>query len=368
MRELDEYDMKRLRKGFLKSLDEIVNGNESICIGSTEIFDAIGSTAYGSEVIPTIVQDLGHDGLIRECETKGQFRITRKGKNRLERTIDSNVELILQTLVNLPKFGIESESVDGRKLQELTDLTHAELNDAIEVLEEAGFVLTKNGVPVNPFNFYQVKLTPRGKIEYLRQFREQSLTLSEDRETSERKRISLPVTPAGSPFGFTDEDWEVVLERKENRKKLFVVFGYKFESEHYDTSELVNNIHKMFEVTIGEYNENTDSPKIDLIFKPLSAGYGQHLFNEIARDIISTDIAVFDASDLNPNVMIEIGVALTWGVRMLLIRENGSPTPPSDISGQTWAKYSNNGSEFLPGHAERLLSMIEFAIRKKRRR
>ena len=82
--------------------------------------------------------------------------------------------------MNLPKFGIESESVDGRKLQELTDLTHAELNDAIEVLEEAGFVLTKNGVPVNPFNFYQVKLTPRGKIEYLRQFREQSLTLSED--------------------------------------------------------------------------------------------------------------------------------------------------------------------------------------------
>jgi hypothetical protein len=51
------------------------------------------------------------------------------------------------------------------------------------------------------------------------------------------------------------------------------------------------------------------------------------------------DIAVFDVSDLNPNVMIEIGVALTWGIRMLLIRENGSPTPPSDISGQTWAKY-----------------------------
>ena len=92
MRELDEYDMKRLRKGFLKSLDEIVNGNESICIGSTEIFDAIGSTAYGSEVIPTIVQDLGHDGLIRECETKGQFRITRKGKNRLERTIDGDLD------------------------------------------------------------------------------------------------------------------------------------------------------------------------------------------------------------------------------------------------------------------------------------
>ena len=366
MRELDEDDMKRLSNGFLKSLNEYVNGDESKCIGSTEIFNAIGFTAYSPDVIPTIVQELIYQGLIRDCETEGQVRITRKGRNRLERTIDSNVELILQTLVNLPKVGIGSVSVDGRKLQELTDLTPAEINDAIEVLEEAGFVSTKNGVPVHPFNFYQVKLTPRGKYEYVRQFREQPLEVSEDRKVSEGKRVSLPPTPVGSPFGFTDIDWEVVLERKKNREKLFVVFGYKFESEYYNTTELVNNIHKMFEDTIREYNKSIDSPDIDLVFKELSAGYGQHLFNEIARDIISSDIAVFDASDLNPNVMIEIGVALTWGVRTLPIRAKGSPTLPSDISGQTWAEYSKNGSEFLLGHAERLLSMIELAIRKKR--
>lgn len=37
-----------------------------------------------------------------------------------------------------------------------------------------------------------------------------------------------------------------------------------------------------------------DHPNIGLVFKALSAGYGQHLFNEIAGDIISADIAVFE--------------------------------------------------------------------------
>lgn len=42
-------------------------------------------------------------------------------------------------------------------------------------------------------------------------------------------------------------------------------------------------------------------------------------FNEIARDVISADIAVFETSDQNSNVMIEMGVALTWGRRVLPI-------------------------------------------------
>ena len=85
---------------------------------------------------------------------------------------------------------------------------------------------------------------------------------------------------------------------------------------------LVENIRKVFEDAIKAHREkNPNAPKVDLVFKTLSGGYGGHLFNDIACDIISADIAVFEASDLIPNVMIEIGVALTWGVRMLPIRE-----------------------------------------------
>ena len=123
----------------------------------------------------------------------------------------------------------------------------------------------------------------------------------------------------------------------------------------------------MFEEAIRDHRrKNPDVSKVDLVFKTLAAGYGGHIFNDISCDIISADIAVFEASDLSPNVMIEIGVALTWGVRMLPIRERQSPKPPSDIYGHTWAEYSNNGDVFTTGHGEKLVSMIDYAIKKKR--
>jgi predicted nucleotide-binding protein len=75
---------------------------------------------------------------------------------------------------------------------------------------------------------------------------------------------------------------------------------------------------------------------------------------------------VFETSDLNPNVMIEIGVVLTWGKRVLPIKKLGCNRPPSDISGQTYADYKENGADFVSKtHSEDLLAMIERAIQKK---
>ena len=100
----------------------------------------------------------------------------------------------------------------------------------------------------------------------------------------------------------------------------------------------------------------------------LAAGYGEHLFNEIARDIIGADIALFETSDLNPNVMLEMGVALTWGVRVLPIKREGQTKPPSDVSGQTWADYRDSGAEFVGSdHEVKLIRMIDRAVRKKGR-
>jgi hypothetical protein len=105
---------------------------------------------------------------------------------------------------------------------------------------------------------------------------------------------------------------------------------------------------------------------VALDFRTLKAGYGEHLFNEIARDVISADIAVFDTSYQNPNVMLEMGVALTWGVRVLPIKKEGCPKPPSDISGQTWADYRSSGSEFVDtDHESKLVRMVERSARKK---
>ena len=181
--------------------------------------------------------------------------------------------------------------------------------------------------------------------------------------------VPLPPVPIGSPYGFHDEDWETVATRKADAGVLNVVLGLQFESEHYDAGLLRTNVKAMFSMAVEAYGQGLGVHPINLVFRPLTAGYGEHLFNEIARDIISADIAVFETSDLNPNVMLEMGVALTWGVRVLPIKLRGCPKPPSDVSGQTWADYLDNAMTFDdPEHQTKLVAMIERAVRKKVRR
>jgi hypothetical protein len=70
----------------------------------------------------------------------------------------------------------------------------------------------------------------------------------------------------------------------------------------------------MFELAVQRYNDGRRvTTSVKLKFSVLAAGYGEHLFNQIARGIIGSDVAVFETSDLNANVMLEMGVALTWG-------------------------------------------------------
>lgn len=124
----------------------------------------------------------------------------------------------------------------------------------------------------------------------------------------------------------------------------------------------------MFSHAVDAYNAQRGNSPLDLDFRCLSAGYGEHLFNDIARDIIGSDIAVFETSDLNPNVMLEMGVALTWGILVLPIKREDRPKPPSDVSGQTWADYRGDASTFTdPNHEAKLYQMIERAVRKKGR-
>lgn len=176
-------------------------------------------------------------------------------------------------------------------------------------------------------------------------------------------RIRFPI---GSPFGFTNEDWHTVEERAVSEAIIYVVLGYQFKSDYYDSDKLKMNIEEMFAAAINEYNNRQGHPAGKISFRPLAAGYGEHLFNEIARDIISSDIAVFETSDFNSNVMIEMGVALTWGVQVLPIKLQERPKPPSDISGQTWADYVESASRFVDfEHNAKLIRMIERVIRKK---
>lgn len=248
----------------------------------------------------------------------------------------------------------------GDKIALNTGLSPDEINEAIEILENNGYVELRKYLGTAPFRFGHASITAHGRFAVER-------AQSERQARIERAIKRIP-DPVGSPFGFRDEDWEYITEERENSTKLKVVFGYQFESKHYDSEKIGENIKQALLGAVNAYNKDPKSIPVSLDFIILGAGFGEHVFNEIARDIISADIAVFDTSDLNPNVMLEMGVALTWGVRVLPLRNSSCPPPPSDISGQTWAAYTpaSDASSFKDGNFERKLKrMVIRAAQKK---
>lgn len=261
--------------------------------------------------------------------------------------------------------------LDGAAVAEGTGLTPQQINDAVTILVENGYAEWLRFLGTRPYAFGNVEITARGRYEYERAQAQAAADemLPAHRSGSGAPMITRPQVPIGSPYGFGDEDWELVAERKGAADRLNVVLGYQFRSNYYNSDDLRRNLEQAFNDAVVAYRELPNAVPATLSFRALSAGYGEHLFNEIARDIISADIAVFETSDLNPNVMLELGVALTWGIRVLVVKSEGRPQPPSDVSGQTWADYRDSAREFADsGHPEKLVRMVERAIRKKARR
>lgn len=275
------------------------------------------------------------------------------------RTIEENMWQVLNRLAEATRDELGQAWMSGDEISEATNLTPPEINDAINLLLAQGLVEWRQAMGTAPFEFAQVTITSRGRYEIERR------KVVATREVGRIAPI-LPPQPVGSPYGFTDEDWEIVTERKSNRRELRVVFGSPFRSSHFDVNQLRTTVRDMFQKAVEAYNRQANAIQVSLEHQVLTAGYGEHLFNEIARDIISADIAVFDTSDLNPNVMIEMGVALTWDVRVLPIKAERCEKPPSDISGQTWADYRGSGAQWVdPNHHRKLVRMVERAVRKK---
>lgn len=289
--------------------------------------------------------------------------------------IDQDAVTILGVLAKAPR----DKYVDRHEVARLSGLSPDRVNDAVALLVDSGYAEWIQTFGTAPFDFNAVTITSRGRYEHQR-------IEAAEREARETGREELgqavgmagvlpavaigmrPPSPIGSPYGFTDEDWETVAARKNQPQRMYTVLGHQFTSEYFDSAALRQNIETMLQRAVAKHNEARLGPAITLEHRALNAGYGEHLFNEIARDVIGSDIAIFETSDLNPNVMLEMGVALTWGVRVLPIKREDRPKPPSDVSGQTWADYRDHGATFVdPDHEQKLVRMIERAIRKKGR-
>ena len=310
--------------------------------------------------------------------------------------IEQNQRIVLNYLYEKAELDGPDYWVQGFEIHTQLRLNPDQINVAVDLLNDYGWVEVLRTMGTTPYHFNRIRITSRGRYEI-----QQRNAIGETIDIVSGEVIStidqnaiqirplpnsddvLAITirsilenfideirsrtrsPVGSPYGFEDEDWEIVSSRKNDRSNLYVTFGLKFESQHYNTPQLRSNIESMFSRTLQRYNEVNDE-NVALPFINLSAEYGGHLFNAIARDILSSDIAVFDTSNLAPNVFLEIGVALTWGSRVLLIKENSTERPASDVSGHTFANYRNNGLEFIGDtHEETLYRMVERAIQKK---
>jgi hypothetical protein len=286
--------------------------------------------------------------------------------------IDKDAATILGVLADAPR----DDYVDRNIIAEKSGLPPDRVNDAMALLVDAGRAEWIQTFGTAPFDFNSAMITSRGRYERQRlQAALEGLVAAAKSTVSTAgpastepvtMEIVRPPSPVGSPFGFTDEDWETVSERKSDTQRLFTVLGHQFTSTHFDSDLLRRNVQIMLQNAVEKYNSERHGPPVVLNHKALNAGYGEHLFNEIARDIIGSDIAVFETSDLNPNVMLEMGVALTWGIRVLPIKREGQPVPPSDVSGQTWVDHRDSCAAFGdPDHEQKLVRMIERALRKK---
>lgn len=273
-------------------------------------------------------------------------------------TIAEDIRSVLQALSQLK----QTEFASGSQLSERSGILPEQINDAVRLLEDNEYVYVVRTIGDAPYDFSRAQITAGGRFELERATAE----ANEGRVDASHGPGRSTLRPVGSPFGFIAEDW-AFIEREKQSQRLIVVFGHQFQSTHYNADALTEQLQLDFGLALG-LSEDEFGSDLTLDFVPLRAGYGEHLFNQIARAIIASDIAVFETSDLNPNVMIEMGVALTWGTRVHPIRHADSPPPPSDISGQTWACYRNDGSTWDDGIEEydkKLKAMVAQALRRK---
>lgn len=298
---------------------------------------------------------LGLDGkTITSSRIASQKLAAQNSSENGDKTIEESLAVVLGILAE------SQDGVTGKELLAKSGLSIRNINDAAELLVGQGLAEWTQTMGNHPFIFRDIEATARGRFEYEKQLKKPP------QPHVPTIQQSLSILAVGSPYGFTPQDWETVELKKRDVGRLFVAFGFQFESKHYDAGILKTNLGNMLQDAVDQYNKDGSVVPVELEFMPLAAGYGEHLFNKIARDIISSDIAIFDTSDLNPNVMIEMGVALTWGIRVLPIRKKDCPKPPSDISGQTWAEYEEDGSTYADAsHQKKLIEMIRLALRKK---
>ena len=120
------------------------------------------------------------------------------------------------------------------------------------------------------------------------------------------------------------------------RRKVKIFVGYQINSDYHNSKDLknaINTVKAIVEVDVNleiQYGE----------FTP-----GKFLFNEVFKAIKECEIAIFDISENNPNVLIEVGMAYGTDKYVILLKNESSKERfkvPSDISAFIYVPYKDN--------------------------
>jgi len=163
--------------------------------------------------------------------------------------IEEDAATLLAALADAPR----ETSLSGQELHQKTALDPHRINDAMALLVESGLVEWQQVFGTAPYDFGDAEITARGRYEHQRTVESRNAvkaaaTAGTTAAQAEAIAASIvrPPAPVGSPFGFTDEDWEVVAERKGRQDQLRVVLGYQFASDHYDSEGSVRDVAREF--------------------------------------------------------------------------------------------------------------------------
>ena len=149
-----------------------------------------------------------------------------------------------------------------------------------------------------------------------------------------------------------------------NRDPYTIFLGYQFKSDYYSAASLQNTLVSATQIVTEDYKER------GLSLQPDQVGHreGEHITCEICEKIQRAVFCVFEISNLNPNVMLELGMALGIGRKYALLRHTDSKDPSSDMGGLKYISYSDrrgltNCNAPLAAEIERYFEEIDLASR-----
>ena len=142
---------------------------------------------------------------------------------------------------------------------------------------------------------------------------------------------------------------EHLLIKQIVKKQFTISGGYQWSSTDSKMA-----IQKVSNDVIKRFNgENEKTLKYNINYRRLRSSAGRSMLDSIISKIKNSQVVIFDITDKNPNVMLELGYALALSIdndylSIYLISKKGEPLPhniPTDLHGYFISEYTIENGE-----------------------